>query len=99
MLVRNGSVLWRELDGEAILLNPKQGYSYNLNPVGTLVWKLLDGQHTIEDITIAVCEAYEVEPEQAGQDIKRLLDNLLTNKLLDTSSASSDEHHAQSTSN
>ena len=88
MLVRNASVLWRELDGEAILLNPKKGYSYNLNPVGTLVWKLLDGQHTIEDITTAVCAAYEVEPEQAGQDVKLLLDDLLTNKLVDTSSVS-----------
>ena len=89
MFVRNASVLWRELDGEAILLNPKQGYSYNLNLVGTLVWKLLDGQHTIEDLTMAVCEAYEVEPEQAGQDVKLLLDDLLTNKLISTTLTSS----------
>jgi len=88
MLVRNASVLWRELDGEAILLNPREGYSYNLNPVGTLIWKLLDGQHTMEDIITAVCEAYEVEPGQAGHDVELLLDDLLTHKLIDTSSAS-----------
>lgn len=88
MLVRDTSVLWRELDGEAILLNSKEGYSYNLNPVGTLIWKLLDGQHSAEDITIAVCEAYEVEAEQARQDIELLLADLLTNKLVKVFSSS-----------
>lgn len=85
MLVRNPSVLWRELDGEAILLNPKEGCSYNLNPVGTLIWKLLDGQHTTENIITAICEAFEVEPEQASQDTQVLLDDMLTNKLIDSS--------------
>jgi hypothetical protein len=88
MLVRSSSVLWRELDGEAILLDPQAGCSYNLNPVGTLIWKLLDGQHDAEDIVAAVCAAYEVEPEQAGQDVQRLLDDLLTNKLIGLSSPS-----------
>ncbi len=88
MLVRSVSVLWRELDGEAILLNPEEGCSYNLNPVGTLIWKLLDGQHTTADIIAAICEVYEVEPEQASQDVKVLLDDLLANKLIDTSSPS-----------
>ena len=88
MLVRDASVLWRELDGEAILLSPQEGCSYNLNPVGTLIWKLLDGQHSTEDIVTAICEVYEVEPEQASQDVKVLLDDLLANKLIDTSSPS-----------
>lgn len=88
MLVRDASVLWRELDGEAILLSPQEGCSYNLNPVGTLIWKLLDGRHSTEDIVTAICEAYEVEPEQADQDLAQLLDALLSNKLVKVSSPS-----------
>jgi len=88
MLVRSSSVLWRELDGETILLDPQAGCSYNLNPVGTLIWKLLDGQHDAETIVAAICEAYEVEPEQAWQDVQRLLDDLLTNRLVSLSSPS-----------
>lgn len=89
MLVRSSSVLWRELDGEAILLDPQAGCSYNLNPVGTLIWKLLDGQHDSEAIVSAICETYEVEPGQAERDMQRLLNELLTNKLVDVSSPSS----------
>ncbi len=88
MLVRNPSVLWRELDGEAILLDPQAGCSYNLNPVGTLIWKLLDGQHENTAIVAAICEAYEVEPEQAERDMQQLLGDLLTNKLIGFSSPS-----------
>lgn len=82
MSLRNKAVLWRELDGEAILLDPKQGCSYNLNQVGTLVWKMLDGQHTTAEIVKAICEAYEVEPERALQDLELLLDDLRSNNLL-----------------
>ena len=85
MLVRNPSVLWRELDGEAILLDPQAGCSYNLNPVGTLIWKLLDGQHSAEDIVAAICEAYDVEPEQASRDVQYLFEDLLTNNLVSSS--------------
>ena len=85
MLLRKTNVLWRELDGEAILLDPKQGCTYHLNNVGTLIWKMLDGQHTADDIAKAVCESYEVEYEQALQDIERLLNELRSNNLLNES--------------
>lgn len=88
MLERNQAVLWRELDGEAILLDPKEGCSYNLNNVGTLVWKMLDGRHTTGDIVTAICTFYEVEYEQANQDVEQLLDDMRKNNLVVTSTNS-----------
>jgi hypothetical protein len=82
MLLRNTTVLWRELDGEAILLNPKEGCSYNLNNVGTLIWKMLDGEHTPDEIARAVCELFDVEYAQALHDVERLLAELCDNNLL-----------------
>ncbi|HZS77036.1 MAG TPA: PqqD family protein [Ktedonobacteraceae bacterium] len=85
MLSRNTVVLWRELDGEAILLDPQEGYSFNLNKVGTLIWKMLDGKHTIEDITSAICSSYEVTYDQARHDVEQLLNTLREHKLLSES--------------
>ncbi len=82
MLQRNTTVLWRELDGEAVLLNPAAGCSYNLNQVGTIIWKLLDGKHSIEEIATAICQSYEVEYEQALQDVQGILIDLQNNSLL-----------------
>ncbi len=82
MLLRNTAVLWRELEGEAIPLDPQQSCSYTLNTVGTLIWRLLDGQHTPDAIAQAVCELYEVEPEQALQNIEQFLNELRDQHLL-----------------
>lgn len=89
MLLRNKAVLWRELAGEAILLDPQEGCSYNLNAVGTLIWKMLDGEHSISDIAAAICEKYEVEQKQAIEDIELLLNDLRNNKLLSDQVSSS----------
>lgn len=76
------TILWRELDGEAVLLDPNAGCSYNLNAVGTVIWKMLDGTHTSGEIASAICESYEVEYEQALQDVEHLLADMRTNNLV-----------------
>jgi hypothetical protein len=88
MLLRNQAVLWRELDGEAILLDPKEGCSYNLNAVGTLIWRMLDGTHSTHEIVTAICTFYEVEYEQANQDVEQLLDDMRKNNLVVSSTRS-----------
>jgi hypothetical protein len=83
MLQRNAKVLWRELDGEAVLLDPTAGCSYTLNKAGALIWQMLDGEHAPHDIAMAICESYEVEFEQALRDVERTLSELSNNNLLE----------------
>ena len=85
MLQRNPSILWRELDGEAVLLSPSAGSSYNLNQVGTFIWKMLDGKHTSENVAAAICQVFEVEYEQAFQDVENILVEMRDNNLLNES--------------
>jgi hypothetical protein len=85
MLQRNPSILWRELDGEAVLLSPSAGSSYNLNQVGTFIWKMLNGEYTSQDIATAICQVYEVEYEQAFQDVENILLELRSHDLLQES--------------
>lgn len=82
MVKRNDTILWRELDGEAVLLDSRAGCSYNLNQVGTVIWKMLDGTHDSAEIAAAICASYDVEPDQALQDVQQLLDELDKNNLL-----------------
>ncbi len=79
---RNNAVLWRELAGEAVLLDPLEGCSYNLNQVGTFVWKLLDGNTSMDEIVTALCTQYEVEPEHARIDLEQLLSDLRSHHLI-----------------
>ncbi len=82
MLQRNTGILWRELDREAVLLDPKAGCSYNLNAVGTFIWKMLDGTHTPNHIATVMSETYEVTYEQALQDVENLLSDFRKHNLL-----------------
>lgn len=82
MLQRNTKILWRELEGEAVLLNPKAGCSYNLNHIGTFIWKMLDGNHTSEQIATAICESYEVDYDQALHDVESIVAELNQHELL-----------------
>lgn len=102
MLKRNPTILWRELDGEAVLLSPAAGCSYSLNQVGTMIWKLLDGAHTLEEIASAICDEYEVDYDQAAQDVQHILYDFQSNDLLqgslESSAARSDiEEHSTRT--
>ncbi|GAC1388422.1 MAG: hypothetical protein NVS4B7_17510 [Ktedonobacteraceae bacterium] len=87
MLQQNAAILWRELDGEAVLLSPAAGSSYNLNRVGTFIWKLLDGKHSSADIATDICEVYEVEYERALQDVESIIAELWSNNLLNEAAA------------
>ncbi len=85
MLQKHSSILWRELDGEAVLLSPAEGCSYNLNPVGTFIWKMLDGTHSASAIADAICQDYEVEYAQALQDVENIIADLQQNHLVQES--------------
>lgn len=91
MVQRNAAILWRELDGEAVLLSPAAGSSYNLNPVGTFIWKLLDGKHSSADIATAICQIYEVEYKQAFQDVEGIIAELRSNNLVNEIPSPHDE--------
>ena len=61
-----------------MLFDPDSGKALGINPVGVLIWKLLDGKRTIENIVEELnknCEDVPKDVENHVQDfIKQLLD-------------------------
>lgn len=70
------------LEGETVLLNLDNGMYYSLNRVGTVIWELCDGHHTLKQILVEICEKFEVEEAQAKHDLLLLSSQLLEQKLL-----------------
>lgn len=75
-------VLREEFDDSAVLFDPDTGEGYGLNPVGIFVWKLLDGEHTVEQIKNQVSGGFRNIEEQAGEQIEGFLEDLLENGLV-----------------
>lgn len=79
---RNPEAAFREYEGEAVVVLPSGAEINVLNPVGGLVFRLLDGRHTMREIVDAVCGEFEVPAEEAVQDVQAFLDELRGHRLL-----------------
>jgi hypothetical protein len=68
------------LDGNSIILNHDKGIYYELNEVGTLIWKMLsegDAPVSREQLKNSVVTSFEVAPEECMDDINALLEQLI----------------------
>ena len=74
---RDGLVT-RNIAGETIIVpvtsNVAQiDFIYTLNEVGSYLWGMIDGRTTVEQLTGALCESYEVTREEAAKDLEEFL--------------------------
>ena len=65
-------VLFRELDGEAVLLNLKTGTYFGLNPVATRMWQLIAEQHSLARVLETLAGEYEADRLVLENDLLEL---------------------------
>jgi len=80
----NGDVVFRDLDGEAVLLHLERGTYFGLDPVGTRVWQTLVEHGRARPAVASLLAEYDVATETLESDIARLLDELSANDLIRT---------------
>ena len=74
-------MLREEFDDWAILFNPDTGHGFGLNPTGVYVWKLFDGEHTLDALTEQVRHGTKGAPEEAGDHLVAFVDALVAEGL------------------
>jgi hypothetical protein len=74
--------VFRELAGEAVLLNLETSEYYGLDPVGTRIWALLAEEEDLGGVHQRILEELEVEPERAWEDLVALVEDLRDNGLV-----------------
>ena len=86
---RASGVIYDELQGHAVLLDRGSVKMLTLNPVGTLVWQLLDVDRTHEElVTLLLPKVRGVTAEQLAIDVAPFLDELVAAGVV----VASDEH-------
>lgn len=76
------TVLFRELDGEAVILNLETESYLGLDAVGTRMWNVLTAQPSIEAAYQVLLAEYDVAPETLRADLERLIGEMLEHKLV-----------------
>jgi hypothetical protein len=78
----SADVVFRELDGEAVLLDLASGRYFGLNAVGTRVWTALAGGATAAEAVDAVAAEFDAPPAEIAADIDALVADLIARGLL-----------------
>ena len=84
----SADVIFRELDGEAVLLDFASGRYFGLNAVGTRVWTLLAAGKSVDAAIAAVTREFDAPEDQVAHDVEELITELLSRGLLIRDAAS-----------
>jgi hypothetical protein len=76
-------ILFHELDGEMVLLDPEAGIYFGLNAVGTRAWSLIGSGATLGAAQTVLLAEFEASPEQVWEDLAALVRKLLEHRLLE----------------
>lgn len=82
VLVQSSEAVFRVVDGEAVIVEPRNGMVNVLSGVGTRIWELLDGVRDVSDIAGILQDEYEVTREQAESDAREFLEDLKSKGLV-----------------
>ena len=77
-------VVFRDLEGEAVILDLASGTYFGLNEVGTRVWRLVDEGRDASQIVEIVASEYQADRATIARDVERLLDDLRSRRLIVT---------------
>jgi coenzyme PQQ synthesis protein D (PqqD) len=69
-------VVFRDLTGEAIILNLGTGMYFGLNAVGSQIWRLISEGYSSEQIIATLLEEYEIDEARVQKDLDILLEQL-----------------------
>lgn len=72
------------MDGELLLYDPRSAVTLHLNGPSAVVWQLLDGQRTVDDIITVVQQSYPEQAEQIPDDIRSVVEDLSERKVIES---------------
>lgn len=76
-VARSSKLASRVIEGETIILSPKNSQLYSLNTMATVIWRAADGRSTLEEIVKnQICPDYDVDFDTAMNDASELIHDL-----------------------
>jgi hypothetical protein len=69
-------VIFRELDGEAVVLNLDTGIYFGLDAVGTRIWQLIEERKPLRLILDTLVDEYEAPSDRLRRDLLAFVDQL-----------------------
>lgn len=81
-LYDSGQTYYSFKNGEIVVLIPEKRRIYSLGSVGTRIWELADGTHTVEEIINVLHKEFKVSKEKLVRDVLSFIKKLSKKRLL-----------------
>lgn len=77
VLTPNESCPVREVGTGLVLMAPEGTATHSLDEIGAFIWRQIDGRRTLSNIIAALIAEYEVDSDQATDDVRSFVSQLV----------------------
>lgn len=77
VLNKKERIPWRDFGGDVVIVDTQTLACLNLNETAGLIWHLIDGLNTCQDIINRIADAFDVDEEEAEKDFFQYAQALL----------------------
>ncbi|PWC88154.1 hypothetical protein TSH100_08390 [Azospirillum sp. TSH100] len=78
----NADLLSTEIEGEFVMMDMDSGRYFNLDRIGSVIWKTLEQPREVADLCRFLGEHYEAPAEVIERDVLDLLQQMADRKLI-----------------
>jgi len=83
IIQRNEDIISSEIDGETVMMDSSFTSYFGLKEVGTLIWQLLEEQHSVHEICERLTDEYDVSFDQCLQNTLPFLEELHKQQMIE----------------
>lgn len=81
-LQRNESLAFAELDDQIVMLEPSSGCYFELDPVGSRIWALLEDKRNLAELRDSLTAEFEIDDETCLREVAAFVDSLASHGLI-----------------
>jgi len=82
-LIKNRKIIaWRIIDNQAVVINLKEETFNVLNSEGTRIWRLVDGETTVNEIIEKTCREYKINRNRVEKKCMEFIKEMQDKKLI-----------------
>lgn len=83
VISRNPEAVYTEIEQEMVMLEPKKAVFCHVNPIGTVLWSLLDGKVlSLDALCNHIHQQYDVTHAQCVEDVRQFINEMVALNLL-----------------
>lgn len=80
--INDSKVISETLEGETIIINLENGNYYSLNTTASVVWEMIVGKRTVDDMVGRIMGEYEVARQAAAEAVATFVEYLTQDNLI-----------------